>query len=135
MILTWIVFLVSFAIPATDVLVTKNGPLTGWQACLHSIAVPLTHPLALIAMVSDDPASLLLFAVPFVNVIMFVSPVFAARSPFSWFWCPLLAVSGIMPWLLPGDLLGNVFVGFYCWNGSFWAMTILCLTAPRLDMS
>ena len=132
-ILTWGVFLASFAMPATDVLVTQTADaMTGWQACVAAVEIPLAHPVALLALTLDNPTTLLLFAVPIVNTILFFSPVFAARRPFSWLYSPLLAVAGIMPWLLPGELLGNLFIGFYCWNGSFWVMTLLCLFAPRI---
>jgi hypothetical protein len=91
--------------------------------------------VVLIALMKSDSASLLLFIVPLANLHMFISPAFAVRRPLSLFFCPALAFGGIVPWFLPGELLGNVFIGFYCWNVSFWAMVTLCVSAPWIDMS
>ncbi len=134
--LTWFVFLMSFVLPWTNVMVGHDGkPIPGWRACLYSVAIPLADPVILIALIRSDPASLLVFIVPLANLHMFVSPVFAARRPLSLFFCPALAFGGIVPWLLPGELVGNMFIGFYCWNGSFWTMVALCVSAPWIDMS
>jgi hypothetical protein len=39
----------------------------------------------------------------------------------------LLVPCAIVPWFLPKELLGTLMIGFYCWNGSYFLMSIGCV--------
>jgi hypothetical protein len=41
----------------------------------------------------------------------------------------LLVPCALVPWFMPHSLTGDLLIGFYCWNGSFLAMSLGCALA------
>lgn len=126
--LAWLLFLLSFFLPATDV-VQRSGtppgtPLCGWQACIDPIHCLMLKPLILIA----EPRLLLLLLYPILNLVMFVAPLLArSMDECAVFLAPVLIASPFSVWLLPDEFMGELFLGFYCWTLSFVLMGMGCL--------
>ncbi|MGO8925816.1 MAG: hypothetical protein ACLQU3_02810 [Limisphaerales bacterium] len=128
----WLMFIVSFFLPATDVVelggTAPGTPLTGWQALTTSVD-SFGHPLTFL-FVLKEPRTLLLLAFPFINLIMLLAPLVVALV-----WEEAWMVSGVfllfcfVPWLLPKELTGNQFVGFFLWDLSFFLMGAGCILA------
>lgn len=123
----WLLFIASFYLPATNV-IEKPGtppgtPLTGWQA-FASIPIVATPMIAI-----TIPRSLLvLFMFPLINFVMFMAPIIVL----AWSIEPrvmslLFALFGMAPWFIPKVLSGDLFIGFYVWDASFFAMAIGCV--------
>lgn len=123
----WLTFVVAFFLPATNVVEmsgTKPGtPLTGWQAFTSSLEVLAVQPLIVIA----EPRTLVFLAFPFVNLAMLLAPVVALGWDDSWLVSWLFVLCGVLPWVFPKDVTGELFVGFYLWDASFFAMAIGCI--------
>jgi hypothetical protein len=136
MLAAWIMFFASFFLPATNV-VEKGGtppgtPLLGWDAFCRSLLLLPALPLVLIA----EPRALLFLTFPFINAAMLVIPLVALRDPELAPLCgATLAPPGIVPWLLPKMLTGDLFIGFYLWNLSFFAMAVGCILFGLADRS
>jgi len=127
---SWLMFVVSFFLPATNVLVTAGTPpgtpLTGWQTFTASLSCGAMNPWMWIA----EPRVVLFLIFPFANGLMLFSPLLAfmlreKAAALALFFVPC----AIVPWCMPQTLLGDLFVGFYCWNGSFFVMSIGCILA------
>jgi hypothetical protein len=128
MLAAWLMFFTSFFLPATNV-VERGGtppgtPLPGWDAFFSSLTVLAAQPFIVIA----EPRALLLLAFPFINAAMIVIPLVALREPelAPWYGSVLVPL-GLIPWLLPKTLTGDLFIGFYLWNVSFFAMAAGCV--------
>lgn len=39
----------------------------------------------------------------------------------------LLLLFGVLPWVFPKTVTGDLFVGFYLWDFSFFAMVVGCI--------
>ena len=77
-----------------------------------------------------EPRVFLFLIFPFANGLMLLSPMLAfmlreKSAALGFFLLPC----AIVPWCMPQKLLGDLFVGFYCWNGSFFVMSIGCVLA------
>lgn len=122
----WLLFIASFYLPATNV-IEKPGtppgtPLTGWQA-FASIPIVATPMVAI-----TIPKGFVLFTFPLINFVMFMAPIIVlAWSIESWVMTPLFVLFGIAPWFIPKELSGDLFIGFYVWDASFFAMAIGCV--------
>jgi hypothetical protein len=127
-VVAWLMFVASFFLPATNVVGrpgTRPGtPLSGWDAFYSSLMILGAHPIIVIA----EPRSLLFLTFPLINLAMILIPLFALGDPehAPVFGAPL-APLGLIPLLLPKTLTGDVFVGFYLWISSFFAMSAGCL--------
>lgn len=118
----WLLFIGSFFLPATDVL-QRSGtppgtPLTGWQAFITSIVAGVMNPWLWIV----EPRVFLFLAFLFGNGVMLVAPVLSRDES------TMVALSllpfGLLPWLIPAKLLGELYIDFYCWNASFFLMAL-----------
>jgi hypothetical protein len=123
----WLMFIVSFFLPATNVLAMSSTPpgtpLTGWQAFTSSLAVLAAQPLIIIA----EPRTLLFLAFPFINLGMLVAPVVTLAWDDSWVVSGLFLLAGLLPWVFPKSVTGDLFVGFYLWDFSFFMMAMGCI--------
>ena len=127
---SWLLFVLSFFLPATNILgkagTLPDVPLTGWQAFTTSIFCGAMNPWMWIA----EPRVVLFLIFPFANSLMLIAPLMsimlrekaAALAIF-------IVPCAVVPWCMPKKLLGDLFVGFYCWNGSFFAMSLGCILA------
>jgi hypothetical protein len=121
-VVAWLAFVVSFALPATNVVgiagTPPGTPATGWQAFIASLEALVCEPLLVIV----EPRTLLFLAFPFINFAMLVAPWFVLSSDdgaaFGWAFLPV----GFLPWVLPKSLTGELFIGFHVWDLSFFAM-------------
>jgi len=125
--MAWLMFVVSFFLPATNVLEMGGTPpgttLTGWQAFTSSILVLAAQPLVVIA----EPRVLLFLAFPFINLAMLFAPPIVMKWEDSWLLSGPLLLCGVMPWMLPKSVTGDLFVGFYLWDFAFFLMAIGCI--------
>jgi hypothetical protein len=120
----WLAFVVSFALPATNVVgiagEPPGKPATGWQASIASLETLVCEPLLVIV----EPRALLFLAFPVINFAMLVAPWFVLSpddgAAFGWVFLPV----GLLPWILPKNLTGELFLGFYVWDLSFFAMFV-----------
>ncbi len=126
---SWLLFLWSFFLPATNALnypgTPPGTPLTGWQAFTSS-ACAVLNPIMWIV----EPRVLLLLSFPSANLLMIIAPLMfrILREKSAIFAILLLPCAGV-PWLMPKTLMGDFFVGFYIWNWSFVAMSLGCILA------
>ena len=126
----WLLLVVSFTLPATNVLEvagTSSGtPLTGLQAFYGSLRTCAFSPLIWIA----EPRVLLFLIFPIGNSLMLLAPMLLPMlREKSAILAPPLVLCALIPWFLPKSLLGELFFGFYLWNMSFIAMSIACILA------
>ena len=125
----WLMFIVSFFLPATNVVAlagTKpRTPLTGWQSLATALEVVVVQPL----IVLIEPSTVLFLAFPFINLAMLVAPLVALSREGSALLSLLLILSGALPWVLPKEITGDLFVGFYLWDASFLLMSAGCVLA------
>ena len=125
----WLMFIGSFFLPATNVVAlagTKPGtPLTGGQSLAAALEVIAVQPL----LVLIEPSTLLFLAFPFINLAMLVAPLVAMSREGSALLSLLLILSGVLPWMLPKEITGDLFVGFYLWDASFLVMSAGCVLA------
>jgi hypothetical protein len=125
----WLMFIVSFFLPATNVVETggtaPGTPLTGWQAFSSSLEVLAVQPLIIIA----EPRTLLFLTFPFINLAMLLAPVVVLAWDDSWLLSGLFFLFGLLPWLFPKAVTGDLFVGFYLWDLSFFMMIFGCVLA------
>lgn len=125
--IAWLLFVLSFILPATNVLqvggTPPGTPLTGWQAFTASISSGAFFPLMWIA----EPRVLLFLIFPIANSLMLLVPIFlpVLRENSAFLAVPLL-LCAVIPWFLPKTLVGDLFIGFYLWNVSFIAMSLGC---------
>ena len=123
----WLMFVISFFLPATNVVemggTAPGTPLTGWQTFTSSLGVLAAQPLIIIA----EPRTLLFLTFPFINLAMLFAPIVVLAWDDSWFLSGLFLLFGLLPWLLPKDVTDNLFVGFYLWDLSFFAMVAGCI--------
>lgn len=123
----WLVFIVSFFLPATNVAemggTSPGTPLIGWEAFTSSLKVLAAQPLVIIA----EPRMLLFLAFPFINFAMLVAPFVVLAWDDSWLLSGLFLLMGLFPWVFPKSVTGDLFVGFYLWDLSFFAMSIGCV--------
>lgn len=121
--LSWLAFLASFCLPATSILEaagTKPGtPLTGWQAFQASLDARAWLWLA-------DSRLLWLLVFPVTNVLMLAAPAFRLLREGALIPAVILAPAAFGPWLLPPELLGDLYVGFYLWIGSYMGAALGC---------
>ena len=127
----WGLFLASFFLPATNMLsvagTSPGTPLTGWQAFTSSMIHGVMNPWLWIL----EPRVFLYLVYPFANLLMLITPKLAFDSPDTSLYPALILMAfGVIPWLLPTTLTGDLFFGFYCWNGSYFLMAFGCITAP-----
>jgi len=121
--IAWLLFVASFFLPATNVLAVGGNPpgtpLTGWQAFSSSI---IAGPLNIWALIAE-PVVLIFLIFPLANLLMLVAPLLIATlEECAVMLAPILIVCAAIVWLLPKELTGDLFVGFYCWNLSFLLM-------------
>jgi hypothetical protein len=127
--LAWLMFIVSFFLPATNRLemggTPPGTPLTGWQAFTSSLFVLGAQPLIVIA----QPLTLLFLTFPFINLGMLLSPLVALSWERAALLSFLLVPCGALPWIFPKDVTGDFFIGFYVWDASFFVMSAGCILA------
>jgi len=127
----WIVFVVSFFLPTTDVLempgTPPGTPLTGWQAFTTSFEM-IGYPLSIL-LIAKDPRILVLLTFPLINFVMLFSPLAALAWEEAWTLSGWFMLCGSVPWLLPKEIAGHLFVGFYLWDFSFFMMSAGCILA------
>ena len=103
-------FIVSFFLPATDVVEMDTAPpgtpLTGWQAFTTSLAV-FGHPLTYL-LILKMPRMLLLLAVPFINLMMLLAPLVALVWEEAWILSGWFVLCGFAPWLLPKAIASSL---------------------------
>jgi hypothetical protein len=121
----WLVFVTSFFLPATNV-VERGGtppgtPLVAWDAAISSVTLLAAQPLVLVA----EPKAFLFLLFPLLNLSVLLSPAIALQAPDKAAWmATVLVLAAMVPMTLPKSLIGDVFVGFYAWLGSFIIMAI-----------
>ena len=124
--LAWVLFVVSFFLPASNVVAlrgTEPGtPLTGWQTFTSSLIVLAAQPLIVVA----EPRTVLFLAFPLVNLAGLLAPIVLAWDD-CWALSWLFLICGIVPWVFPKSVTGDLFIGFYLWNFSFFADFIGCI--------
>jgi len=129
--LAWLMFIASFFLPATDVVemsgTAPGTPLTGWQAFTTSLEI-FGHPVTLL-LIPKEPSLLLLLAFPLINLVMLFSPLPALAWEEAWMLSGVFLLFGFVPRLLPRELIGNLFVGFYLWDLSIFMMGVGCILA------
>jgi hypothetical protein len=125
----WLTFIMSFFLPATNVVempdTAPGTPLTGWQAFTGSLEILAAQPLIIIA----EPRTLLFLAFPFVNLAMLLAPIVVLTWDRSWLLGWFFLLCGLFPWVFPKSITGDLFVGFYLWDLSFFAMMLGCVLA------
>ena len=125
MLLIWMLYLISFLLPATNVAEAAGAPigtpLTGYQAFLLMLNGGL-HPFVFL------PFPVMLILVPIIllgNFVIALLPIAAIPPQFSpVVSCVLggIAIVGAIAVLkMPADLKGTVFVGYYLWIISMMA--------------
>ena len=133
----WLMFAFSFFLPATNVLerggTPPGTPLRGWGAFIAGFVVIGSQPLVALA----EPRVLICLAFPFCNMAMLLSPLFAYPHRRKGF--PVISIvlipSGILPWLLPKTITGELFSGFYQWNLSFFLMSVADIASVGLGQT
>ena len=124
--LSWLMFLASFFLPATNVLAmagTAPGtPLTGWQAFESSLSAGAFNFWAWLG----DLRVMVFLIFPFTNSVMLVAPAFRVLGKFSFIPALILLPAAVVPWLLPHYLCGDLYVGFYLWNASYLMASLGC---------
>jgi hypothetical protein len=126
--LAWALFIASFFLPATgsyERAGTPPGtPLNGWQAFVMSIEALAIKPYVFLI----EPRALLFIAFLIINPLMFLAPVliFGLQDE-AWLLGTLYMAFGIVAWMLPPPLVGDVLFGFYLWNASFFGMGFGCI--------
>lgn len=122
----WLLFVASFALPATDVAelpgTPPGTPLNGWQAMSSGVLSVFYFPLILVA----EPRTLLLLLLPVLNLGIFVCPVLLmyADEEDAPLFGTFMLICGVSISLLPWNLVGNLYYGFYCWTGSILVMAL-----------
>lgn len=123
---SWLMFLASFFLPATNVLeaagTAPGTPLTGWQAFVTSISAGSFNPWAWLG----DWRVMAFLIFPVTNAVMFVAPAFGVLGKGSFVPALLLLPAAVVPWLLPHELRGDLYVGFYLWNASYVVASVGC---------
>jgi hypothetical protein len=124
--ITWLAFLISFFLPATDVVevdgVAPGTPLSGWQAFTASLS---TFAAMFPWMMFAEPRCLLFLAFPLMNLLAFAALLFALLAPEEAECLGLVLVPlAAIPLLLPHILTGNLIIGFYLGIGSFIGMSL-----------
>lgn len=120
--LVWAIYLASFWLPACDRVASPSAPpgmaLTGWEA--FRVSVLLVHPIQLLV---DFRGLVIVPAVVVMNALMFMAPPLdiSLRGRLS-FAAPLYLLGAVGAALLPGDILGHVFIGYWTWVASMLAM-------------
>ena len=128
---SWLMFILAFFLPVTNVFgaggTGPGAPLTGWQTFTSSLEI-LGYPPAIFLLI-EQPRLLVVLLFPFINLAMLLAPVVVLAWADSWLLSGLFLCSGLLPWALPRDATGNLFVGFYLWDMSFFMMTLGCILA------
>jgi hypothetical protein len=126
----WLMFIVSFFLPASNVLAKAGGmpgaPLTGWQTFVAS-QMMLAYPLTFL-LIHDQPRILLFLLFPFINLVMLLAPVVVLAWKDSWLISWIFLLFGLFPWIFPKDMTGDLFIGFYLWDLSFLLMMAGCIS-------
>ena len=127
---SWLLFVVSFFLPATNLQqtpgTTPGKPLTGWQALTTPIFVGLVYPWLWFA----EPDAYFFLIFPIANGVMLFAPLLSCLIREVVIALALFFLAcAFLPWIMPNPLFGDLFVGFYCWNGSFFIMSLGCLLA------
>lgn len=132
----WLLFVVSFFLPATDVLqragTPAGAPLVGWQAARAAWVALAAQPLVFLV----EPRALLFLLAPLANLIALLSPLLAIGAPQRAGGLAIVFLLAALAALsLPKTLTGNLFIGFYVWVGSFALLSAGCAwigrNAPR----
>ncbi len=117
--IAWLMFVASFFLPAAG---SGAAAENGWQTFVASI-----ESLLLIPWNFAVGSCLLLFLLfPAFNLTMLLAPRRLAD------WNAEIAavgflIGGGLPWLIPSDVSGKLFVGFYLWDLSFFVMAAGCI--------
>lgn len=123
----WLMFLTSFFLPSTNVLemsgTAPGSPLTGWQAFGSSLSAGAFNPWAWLGDVRV--VGFLIF--PVTNAIMLAAPTYCFLKTYSLPAGLILIPAAIAPWLMPHELRGDLYVGFYLWNSSYFLIALGCL--------
>jgi hypothetical protein len=124
----WVLFIVSFCLPATNVVeaagTPPQTPIAGWDAAILSLRVISAQPIVILA----EPRSLLFIVFAVVNTVMLLSPPFVLFAPKRAFWLAAVFIAaGLVALSLPKDLVGDLFIGFYAWVASFFILSAGCL--------
>lgn len=119
--MAWVMFLASFLLPATNVLQTSGSapgtPMTGWETMCAVQAV--ANPFVLLL----EPRALILLAFPIANLAMLLAPLLLPAAEDIWPAAALaFLLAAVLPCFLPADLLGDRFIGYWLWQGSFGVM-------------
>jgi hypothetical protein len=123
---SWVAFVTSFFLPATNILqmagTVPGTPLTGWEAFTVSIYAGVFNFWAWLG----DLRVLVFAFFPFTNAVMFIAPACSCLGRYAFAPALILVPATLLPWLLPHNLLGDLFIGFYVWNGSYLTMSLGC---------
>lgn len=121
--------MLSFFLPATNAFempTTPPGtPLTGWQTCTSWLTFLAVEPLIIIA----QPRSIVVLSFPVIDVAMLAAPFVVLAWDRAWLLSGCFFLFGFLPWLLPTGFLGDMFIGFYLWDVSFFVMGAGCVLA------
>ena len=119
----WLLFVVSFFLPATDVVeLVSSEPgesLLGWQASVQSLRCIFVKPW--LCFLEPRLAFFLVF--PFSNLFVFAFPAITLKLERESF-VPALVVSvvGSMIFFIPQPFLGTRMIGYYLWMISHFVL-------------
>src|SRR5437016_1703561 len=123
---SWLAFLLSFFLPATNILVMPGAapgtPLTGWQAFEGSLSAGAFNFWAWLG----DGRVLVFLLFPFTNGMALAAPAFYTFRQYAFAPALILVPAAVIPWLLPHSMLGDLYLGFYLWNVSYVLMSLGC---------
>lgn len=94
----------------------------------------LMSPLASIILMAN-PAIHLFAAFPLMNLTMLFAPCVTFAGRWSAALALILVPSGLLPLWLPVAIRGDIFVGFFLWNISFFIMSAECILATAASLS
>ena len=95
--------------------------MTGWQTmCALQLFI---NPFVLLGIVVAQPPAVMLLAFPFTNIAALVSPCFLSTADeIGSYLAFAFILAGILPWFIPPAMLGDRFIGYWLWQGSFFVM-------------
>lgn len=121
---SWLLFLVSLFLPTFTS--GGTGALTGWEASTTALRDTMDDPFLLVAILFK-PGLLLLFLVPFINLVMLIAPLPALLWDKAWLLAGLLFGCGLLACAVKLGSGVETSVGFYLWVASFFLMAIACV--------
>jgi hypothetical protein len=121
----WLMFFVSLFLPTFSS--GGTGLLTGWAASTTAWRDAIREAGWLLVAILFKPGLLLLFLVPFINLVMLVAPLPALLWDKAWLLAGLLFGFGLLTCAVKLGSGVETSVGFYLWVASFFLMAIACV--------